>query len=71
MEEEKDKRKDKRLECMICRADFWFSNREQEFYRERGLDKPRRCPLCRQRKRSIREEIRLEEDRREWNNENG
>lgn len=39
--------KDKQLTCKICGDSFVFTTGEQEFYRDRGLAEPRRCPRCR------------------------
>lgn len=35
------------LNCRQCGKDFVFSESEQEFYREKGFDLPRRCKKCR------------------------
>ena len=39
------------LECIQCGNSFELSNSEQEYYRHRGFDEPRRCPECRKNKR--------------------
>ena len=39
---------DKTIRCVDCDADFVFTDREQEWYREKGLThEPRRCRNCR------------------------
>lgn len=39
---------DKVLVCKDCKAEFIFSEGEQEFYKEKGFDnEPQRCPDCR------------------------
>ena len=39
---------DKTIKCVDCGADFVFTEREQEWYREKGLThEPRRCKNCR------------------------
>lgn len=39
---------DKVLVCKDCKAEFVFSESEQEFYKEKGFDnEPQRCPDCR------------------------
>ena len=38
------------LTCIQCDAPFEFSDNEQGFYRDRGFDTPRRCPVCRKHK---------------------
>ncbi|MFC1955021.1 zinc-ribbon domain containing protein [Chloroflexota bacterium] len=41
----------KQLTCKICGDSFTFTTGEQEFYKDRGLAEPRRCPVCRRVKR--------------------
>lgn len=38
---------DKVLICRHCGKEFTFGIEEQQFYRERGLTQPQRCPACR------------------------
>jgi len=46
---------DKSLRCADCGQDFEFTAGEQEFYASRGLqNEPRRCPECRQARKSER-----------------
>ena len=42
----------KTLTCKICGADFEFTEGEQQFYSDRNLNEPRRCPNCRTKKQS-------------------
>ena len=43
---------DKTLVCVDCGSDFIFSEGEQEFYREKGLEsEPKRCADCRRAKK--------------------
>jgi uncharacterized membrane protein YsdA (DUF1294 family) len=42
---------DQSLICTTCGQRFTWSTGEQQFYRERGLQAPRRCPDCRAAKR--------------------
>lgn len=44
---------DQRIECVDCGRVFTWTEGEQQFYRERGLSPPKRCPDCRRRKRSV------------------
>jgi len=37
----------KTIKCKICGNDFCFSVKEQEYYNDRLLAEPRRCPTCR------------------------
>lgn len=39
------------LSCVDCRKSFAFEAGEQEFFKQRGLTPPKRCPACRGRKR--------------------
>jgi len=44
---------DKSLTCADCGATFTFSASEQELFKSRGyLNEPKRCPECRQARRS-------------------
>ena len=46
---------DKSLQCSDCGADFTFSAEEQELFATRGYtNEPKRCPSCRQAKRTQR-----------------
>jgi CxxC-x17-CxxC domain-containing protein len=48
---------DKTLECVDCGNEFVFTAGEQEFYSQKGFtNEPRRCPTCRQSKKSQRNE---------------
>ena len=44
---------DKTLTCKDCGAEFLFTEREQEFYAERGFqNEPSRCKTCRDARKS-------------------
>jgi CxxC-x17-CxxC domain-containing protein len=46
---------DKTLQCADCGANFTFTAREQEFFQTKGFtNEPKRCPTCRQQRRSSR-----------------
>jgi len=46
---------DKSLECADCGTTFTFSVEEQEFFQSRGYtNEPKRCPSCRQARKSER-----------------
>ncbi len=46
---------DKSLQCADCGATFTFSAGEQEFFASKGYtNEPKRCPSCRQARRSDR-----------------
>lgn len=46
---------DKPLQCDDCGATFVFSAGEQEFFASKGYtNEPKRCPLCRQARKSER-----------------
>lgn len=42
--------KDKQITCKICGDSFTFSIGEQQFYQDRQLAEPRRCPECRRKR---------------------
>lgn len=43
---------DKTIKCKDCGAEFVFTVREQEFYKEKGFDnEPQRCGDCRQKRK--------------------
>jgi CxxC-x17-CxxC domain-containing protein len=47
---------DKALRCVTCGAAFVFTAGEQQFHAAKGFtNEPRRCPACRQARRSRRE----------------
>ena len=39
--------KDKIIVCQNCEDEFAFTGGEQEFYKNKGLSEPIRCPICR------------------------
>ena len=39
------------LDCKVCGQAFIWSDGEQQFYKDRNLQPPRRCPGCRRVKR--------------------
>jgi len=46
---------DKSIQCSDCGANFTFSVEEQEFFQSRGYtNEPKRCPSCRQARKSER-----------------
>ncbi|MFC2072142.1 CxxC-x17-CxxC domain-containing protein [Chloroflexota bacterium] len=46
---------DKSLQCSDCGATFTFSVEEQELFQSRGyVNEPKRCPSCRQARKSER-----------------
>ena len=47
---------DQTLTCVDCGRDFAFSASEQEFFRERGFDPPKRCKDCRRAKKERRDD---------------
>jgi hypothetical protein len=38
---------DKTLICKECKNEFIFTERDQEFFKEKGFSEPMRCPTCR------------------------
>lgn len=46
---------DKQIQCADCGANFQFTAGEQEFFASKGYtNEPKRCPTCRQSRRSNR-----------------
>ena len=46
---------DKTLTCQDCGAEFIFTEGEQAFYKEKGLDnEPKRCKECRDKRKAAR-----------------
>jgi CxxC-x17-CxxC domain-containing protein len=43
---------DLEITCAECGTSFPFSEREQDYYRERGLSHPKRCKPCRDARRA-------------------
>jgi hypothetical protein len=35
------------IKCQDCGEDFIFTERDQEFYAEKGFAEPKRCHFCR------------------------
>ena len=42
------------LECIDCKNEFTISAGEQEFYKQKGFDLPKRCKECRLKKKQQR-----------------
>lgn len=42
------------MNCLDCKNPFYFSERDQEFYKEQGFTPPKRCYSCRQKRKSSR-----------------
>lgn len=46
--------------CADCKEDFLIIEQEMEFYKEKELPLPKKCPLCRQKRRlALRSEQKL------------
>ena len=45
---------DRTLTCVECSAEFTFTADDQEFHARKGYQEPKRCPNCRQARRSDR-----------------
>lgn len=46
------KLKDRKLICLDCGSDFTFEAGEQAFFLSKGLAEPKRCKLCRAKRRA-------------------
>ncbi len=47
---------DRAIDCAECGQSFIFSADDQRYHQERGYTDPKRCPSCRQARRSQREQ---------------
>ena len=45
---------DRTIACADCGQEFVFTASEQQFYADRGFSDPRRCPSCRQARKTAR-----------------
>jgi hypothetical protein len=55
---------DKTIVCKDCGAEFVFTVREQEFYKEKGFtNEPVRCKACRDKKKAERPNFRRDDRR--------
>ncbi len=46
---------DRTIQCVECGSDFTFSADDQEYHASKGFENdPKRCPTCRQRRRTER-----------------
>jgi hypothetical protein len=39
------------IQCLECRNVFEFTQGEQEFFKLKGFHIPKRCPVCREKRR--------------------
>ena len=46
---------DQTRQCVDCGGEFTFTAGEQEYYRDKGLQEPKRCADCRAKKRAEKE----------------
>jgi len=42
---------DKKIECVDCKAEFIFTERDQQFFTSKGFTDPKRCKPCREAKK--------------------
>ena len=49
----KHKRKKKKIVCCDCGETFLFTGGEQKYYEDRKLSEPKRCPVCRQKRKEL------------------
>jgi len=38
---------DMKIECMDCKNEFTLNKGEQDFYKSKGFEMPKRCKACR------------------------
>lgn len=48
--------KDKIIKCEHCAQDFAWTIEEQEFYKRKGWQEPKHCPICRGALKAARED---------------
>ena len=48
------------LKCVDCGNDFEFTERDQEFFQQKGFTPPKRCKPCRQ----VRKQQKQQQDQR-------
>lgn len=48
---------DKKIRCVECKAEFDFTEGEQEYYHDKQLNQPKRCDACRGRRKAEKERI--------------
>jgi len=53
----------KTIICKICGTEFEWSDQEIEFYHDRNLVEPKRCPDCRTKRKSDKDTIAKLENR--------
>jgi hypothetical protein len=46
---------DQTMTCRDCNTSFEFTEREQEFFKEKGFNPPVRCPDCRRKRKAEKE----------------
>lgn len=46
---------DRMIECQDCGQEFVFTERDQEFFAEKGFVDPKRCKPCRDKKKARRD----------------
>lgn len=40
------------IKCIDCSRDFYFTERDQNFFKEKGFSNPKRCKNCRNKKKA-------------------
>jgi hypothetical protein len=45
--------RDQFITCVQCNTEFQFSAVEQEYYKSKGFNPPKRCPQCRKNKAKL------------------
>jgi len=48
--------KDRIIKCQDCEQEFPWTVGEQEFFKEKGLEEPTRCMICRATKKAAKED---------------
>ena len=48
---------DKILTCNQCHSKFYFTEKEQAFYKKKGFNLPKLCPSCRKKKQEPKKHV--------------
>jgi len=48
------------LQCIDCGDSFIFTENDQNFFKEQGYSQPKRCKICRRKKKEARQKANLD-----------
>lgn len=58
------------ITCVQCENEFEFTAGEQKYFRDKGFDDPKRCPVCRRHKSRANHDKTRKKDKKwehQWN----